>query len=161
MAQWPAQWPHPAKAIATGTVDAVTAAAAADADTFADATDRLLAAEPDQVRAVHSAMVRELLEGTHPDGLSGEAVQEVLERTARAAAVWLPTLDVAALAVVLTGSLGLTDYDEDTARVGWPVVLRHALLVIADLLTVAQSPADGYLLRAIGEIARAETVEMP
>lgn len=161
MAQWPTEWPRPARDIASGTADALTAVAAADAEAFADAHDRLLAAEPDQVRAVSSAMVRELLENTNPDGLSGEAVQEVLERTARAAAAWLPTLDVGALAVVLTGSLGLTDYDEDTLRVGWAVVLRHALLVIADLLAVAQAPADGYLRRAIGEIARAETVEMP
>ncbi|EME15267.1 hypothetical protein [Rhodococcus triatomae] len=161
MQQWPADWPRPAKDIATGTSDAVAAAAAGDADAYAAAVDGLLTADADQVRSVHSAMVRELLEDTHADGLSGEAVQEVLERCARAAAVWLPTLDVGALAVVLTGSLGLTDYDEDTVRVGWPVVLRQALLVIADLLAVAQAPVDGYLGRAIGEIARAETVEMP
>ena len=161
MVQWPADWPRPARDIATGTADAVRAATAADREWFAEATARLLSAEPDRVRAVHSAMVRELLEDDHPDGLSGEAVQAVLERCARAAAVWFPDLDVGALAVVLTGSLGLSDFDEDTLRVGWPVVARHAVLVVADLLVVAQAPPEGHLRRAIGEIARAETVEMP
>lgn len=161
MQQWPAQWPRPAKDIASATDAAVTTAREGAAEPFAEATGALLAVDPDQVRSVHSAMVRELLEDVHPDGLTGEAVQAVLERCARGAAEWVPSLDVGALAVVLTGSLGLTDYDEDTHRVGWPVILPHALLVIADLLAVAQAPADGYLRRAIGEIARAETVEMP
>ncbi|MFD1812647.1 hypothetical protein [Rhodococcus gannanensis] len=161
MQQWPADWPRPAKDIATGTAVAVTAAVAGEAEAFTDAVDRLLTADADQVRSVHSAMVRELLEDTHADGLSGEAVQAVLERCARAAAPWAPNLDVTALAVVLTGALGLTDYDEDTLRVGWPVILPHALLVVADLVAAGKAPVDRYLRRAIGEIARAETVEMP
>ncbi|MFD4294591.1 hypothetical protein ACFWPA_02560 [Rhodococcus sp. NPDC058505] len=161
MQQWPSEWPRPAKGIASAIDAAVTAAGAADAPAFGAATTELLRWEPDQVRAVLSAMVRALLEDVHPDGLTGEAVQAVLERSARAAAGWLPTLDVGALAVVLTGSLGLTDYDEDTERIGWPVIAPHALLVTADLLAAAQTPADRHLRRAIGEIARAETVEMP
>ncbi|MFC9789421.1 hypothetical protein [Rhodococcus sp. NPDC127528] len=161
MQQWPADWPRPAKEIASATGDAIRAAAAADRESFAEATARLLVAEPDQVRAVHSAMVRSLLEDVHPDGLSGEAVQAVLERCARAAAAWVPDLDVGALAVVLTGSLGLSDPDEDAHRVGRSAIVGHAALVIADLLAVAQAPVDGYLRRAIGEIARTETIEMP
>lgn len=161
MQQWPADWPRPAKEIAAATDAAVTAALAADSEPFTEATQRLSSAEPDRVRAVHSAMVRELLEDVHPDGLTGEAVQAVLERCARAAAGWAPNLDVGALAVVLTGSLGLSDPDEDAQRVGREAIVVHAVLVIADLLAVAQAPADGYLRRAIGEIARAETVEMP
>lgn len=161
MQQWPTDWPRPARDIAAATVDAIAAAQAGDADAFADATGRLLAAESDRVRAVHSSMVRELLEATNPDGLTGEAVQDVLARTARTAAAWLPGLDAGALAVVLTGSLGVTDYDEDTIRVGWSVVLPHALLVVTDLLAAAKAPADVFLRRAVAEIARAETVEMP
>lgn len=161
MQQWPGTWPRPAREIATGTEEATAAVRAADAAALAEATTRLLTADPEQVRSVHAAMVRELLEDLHPDGLTGEAVQAVLTRCARAAAGWVPALDVDALAVVLTGALGVSDPDEDARRVGRAAILTHAVLVLADLLALAQRPADGYLRRAIAEIARAETVELP
>lgn len=161
MQQWPGHWPRAAREIAESTASAVAAAAEADPDAFGESTAQLLAADPERVRAVHSTMVRELLEDAHPDGLSGEAVQSVLDRCARAAASWLPDLDAGVLAVVLTGSLGVSDPDEDAVRVGWAPIVRHAVLVIADLVTVTRVGVDGYLHRAIAEIARAETVELP
>ncbi|SDE53357.1 hypothetical protein [Rhodococcus tukisamuensis] len=158
---WPADWPRAVRDIASATDDAATAARAADLGVFVEASERLRAVDLEQVRAVHSAMVRELLEDLHPDGLTGEAVQAVLERCARTAAVWVPDLQVPLLVAVLTGSLGLSDPDEEFGASDRFGLVRHALLVLADLLGAAQAPASGYLRRAVAEIERAQTVEMP
>ncbi len=104
-------------------------------------------------------VVRELLETLHPDGLTGEDVQDVLTRCARAAALWFPVVDVDSLVTVLTGALGVADVEENPRRPERAV--EAAILVIADLLSAAEVSADGYVRRALDEIARAETVEMP
>lgn len=157
---WPKEWPARARGIATATQSAVAAARAADASGLDEGVGDLAAFGFEQAGAVHSAIVRELLETLHPDGLSADDVQAVLERCARGAVAWLPTLDVVALAAVLTGALGVTDPDEEPRpdRRGFA---ESAVLVIADLVTAADADATGCIARAIGEIARAETIEMP
>ncbi|MFE3290861.1 hypothetical protein [Rhodococcus sp. NPDC059234] len=158
---WPTEWPRAARDIASATDEAVTAARVPDRDAFEESCEKLRPLDLERVRAVHSAMVREVLEDLHPDGLTGESVQEALERCARGATTWLPDLQVPLLVTVLTGALGLTDPDEESGPQDRFAVARHALVVLADLLSTAQAPASGYLRRAIAEIARAETVEMP
>lgn len=86
-------------------------------------------------------------------------MQDVLTRCARAAALWFPVVDVDSLVTVLTGALGVADVEENPRRPERAV--EAAILVIADLLSAAEVPADGYVRRALDEIARAETVEMP
>lgn len=114
---WPREWPTAAREIAAATDAAVGAAAAADAQALDASTTELAALPLDQIGAVHAAVVRELLEDLHPDGLSGNDIQAVFERCTRSAAGWLPNVDVAALATVLTGALGISDVDvDDTAR---------------------------------------------
>ena len=67
-------------------------------------------------------------------------------------------MDPAALALVLTGALGLNDPDEQPA-VGPASVARHAVLLVAHLLG---STAPGvHLEAAFAELARAQTIELP
>lgn len=158
---WPADWPITARQIAVATDDAITAARAAAREPLAEAVDELIALPFEQVTIVHAGVVRALLEHLHPDGFSGEDIQGALTRVAGAAIAWLPDLDVAALAAVLTGSLGLTEMADDAERVGPSDYLRSAVLVMADLLATAEIAPEPYIRAAIGEIARAETIEMP
>ncbi|SDI48868.1 hypothetical protein SAMN05444695_10814 [Rhodococcus triatomae] len=156
---WPGHWPRTARDIAAATVDAVEAAHGTRRGACGEALDRLAELPADQVVATHSGIVRELLEAAHPDGLSTENAQDVLRRCAGAVS-WFPDLDVGALGTVLTGALGLGDPDESVApqRGG---VLAASVVVIADLAAAAQVPVAAATRRAVDEIARAETVEMP
>ncbi|QBJ98688.1 hypothetical protein ERC79_12525 [Rhodococcus sp. ABRD24] len=158
---WPSEWPKTARQIAVSTDDALTAARTASGEHLADALDELLALPFEQVTLVHAGVVRALLEDLHPDGFSGEDIQDALTRVAGSALTWIPGLDIPALAAVLTGSLGLTEMSDDAQRIGPADYLRSAILVIADLLATVDMPSTGYIRDAIGEIARAETVEMP
>jgi hypothetical protein len=155
------EMPPPARAIALTADAAVSAAMSRDPDAFESATGQLAALNPEQIGLVLGAVVRSLLEDMHPDGLSGDDVQVVLERCARAAANWLPRVDPRVLVVLLTGALGVHDPHEEPRPLDALDVARHAPLLVADLLTISGSPVAGYLDAALAEIARAETVEMP
>ncbi|EID79453.1 MULTISPECIES: hypothetical protein [Rhodococcus] len=156
---WPTHWPAVARDIAEALDAAIVAARASDSAALTEATEELAALPAEQVGAVLAGVVRELLETLHPDGLTGEDVQDVLTRCARAAALWFPVVDVDSLVTVLTGALGVADVEENPRRPERAV--EAAILVIADLLSAAEVSADGYVRRALDEIARAETVEMP
>ncbi|WP_430335143.1 hypothetical protein [Rhodococcus sp. ACT016] len=158
---WPGEWPTTARQISAATDDAITAARAGAREQLVEALDELLELPFEQVTIVHAGVVRALLEDLHPDGFSGDDIQGALTRVAGAAITWLPDLDVTALAAVLTGSLGLTEMSDDAQRIGQSDYLRSAVLVMADLLTAADVDGKGYIRAAIGEIARAETIEMP
>lgn len=157
---WPTCWPAIPRTIAEATDDALTAVRATDRAALDEAITELAKLPNPQVTAVHVQIVRELLETVHPDGLTSDDVHAV-ERTARAAVTWLPDLDVAVIADVLTGALGVSDPDEDAPSHGRSAYLRAAVLVVADLAATADIATGDYIRRAIGEIARAETVEMP
>ncbi|GAB2640401.1 hypothetical protein ABI214_12910 [Prescottella soli] len=158
---WPGEWPPTARQIAVATDDAITAARVGSREQLTEVLDDMVALPFEQVTIVHAGVVRALLEDLHPDGFSGEDIQGALTRVAGAAITWLPDLDVTALAAVLTGSLGLTEMSDDAQRIGQADYLRSAVLVMADLLATADVTADRYIRAAIGEIARAETIEMP
>ncbi|MFE1591357.1 hypothetical protein [Nocardia sp. NPDC058705] len=156
---WPSDWPSSARAIATAVEAAVTAARAADESAFGEATADLAQLPADQVTAVLSAIVRELLETAHPDGLTGDDVRAVLETVVRRSAAWLPRLDAAAVFSALAGALGV-DESEDPDRVQTD---PHpaAVLLIDYLADLTRTPPQQPVQRAINEIERAETVEMP
>lgn len=158
---WPQQWPKVARDIADGTADALAAVRAADAPALLESVDALRGLSFEQVGSVHASIVRELLEDTHPDGLSSEDVQDALTACVTSTIVWLPDLDVQALAAVYTGALGISDLEDDSFRIGHGAYLRSAVLVIGSLSAGAKKAQSAYIIRAIGEIARAQTVEMP
>ncbi|MFD5179832.1 hypothetical protein ACFWM1_28775 [Nocardia sp. NPDC058379] len=154
---WPTEWPTPARAIATAIEAALLAAQAADEPGFGAATGDLAELPADQVSAVLAAVVRELLEIAHPDGLTGDDVRAVLEAVVRRSVVWLPRLDPAAVVGALTGALGIDEGEDRPPTDPRPA----AILLIDHLATTARVPARESVLRAITEIARAEIVEMP
>lgn len=156
---WPTHWPSVARDIADAVEAGVDAARNSDAAGLAVAAAELAALPREQVESVSAAIVRELLETVHPDGLTGEDVQQVLGRCAREAAVWLPGVDVDALVFVLTGALGVADTEEIAHRPNRSV--EAAILVAADLAGAAQVAVHAYVRRALDEIARAETIEIP
>ena len=154
---WPAEWPVDVRRIADATVDALAAVVAQDPIAFDEAVELLDRSDAAKAGHVHAEIVRSLLEEVYSDGLTGENVQEVLGRTVRGAD-WLPSLDIAGFVEVLTGALGVTDVDEQSRSRPRPA---HALLVVADLLAVRKAGAETYVRRALAEIQRAQTVEMP
>jgi hypothetical protein len=174
--------PEPARTIAATLIDAVSAAHTTDPAALQHAAERLVsvsAAAPagqEQVGVVLGAVLRSLLEETHPDGLSGEDVQAVLEDCVRSAAGWFPAVDIEVLVILLTGALGIHQPDTrppgdlrpeesepapEPRRLSAPEIASHAPLLIADLLAVSGRPLSRYLDAAFAEIYRAETIEMP
>ncbi|TFI40493.1 hypothetical protein E4P29_24330 [Rhodococcus sp. 1R11] len=154
---WPTEWPVDVRRIADATVDALAAVVAQDPIAFDEAVELLDRSDAAKAGNVHAEMVRSLLEEVYSDGLTGENVQEVLGRTVRGAD-WLPSVDIAGFVEVLTGALGVTDVDEQSRSRPRPA---HALLVVADLLAIRRSRAETYVRRALAEIHRAQTIEMP
>jgi hypothetical protein len=163
------QLPAAGRAISAATTDAVAAARAQDVETFTEATDRLAAAEPEQVRVVLGILIRALLEDLHPDGLSGDDLLDLIKGCARTSIGWYPAVDVQVLIVVLTGSLGVHEPDTEPRPVTAVQVARHAPLFIAELLdapgsaarTAPARPLSAYVSDAFAELARAELNEMP
>ncbi len=165
----PIAGPASVRAIRTAVADAALAAYAADAEQFAEASTGLAALDQQRLTLVQGAVVRELLENLHPDGLAGEDAQEVLTRTFKAAAAWYQPVDAEAMIAVLMGALGAADPDE-TSQLDQVGVAVHGSLLIANLLTASvESPSVhivGKLLQvrldhAFAEIQRAETMELP
>ncbi|MEU4773774.1 hypothetical protein [Micromonospora sp. NPDC023644] len=146
--------PAPAREIATAATDAVAAARERAPEAYDVAVARLATAERSGL--VLGAVVRLLLEETHPDGLDGDDVRQVLEGCVRGAAQWRPDVDPHVVLVLLAGALGVYDPDGDESPPDPPDVARHAPLLVADLLAATGRPLDGYLTAAFTEIARTE-----
>nr|WP_206030864.1 hypothetical protein [Rhodococcus sp. B10] len=154
---WPHDWPLTARTIAAATDDAIAAATARSVEQFADAIETLTSEDPAQLGLIHAEMVRSLLEELHPDGLTGEDVQDALTRTVRSAAEWNPSVDVDGFVEVLTGALGVADTEERRPRPR----PEHAVLLMADLLVRRKASGKLYIRRAVAEVQRAQTMEMP
>ncbi|MFC4019709.1 hypothetical protein ACFOW4_17430 [Micromonospora sp. GCM10011542] len=146
--------PASARGIAGAATDAVQAAQGRDSEAFEAATARLVAADGSGL--VLGAVVRLLLEETHPDGLDGDDVRKVLERCVRAAAQWRPDVDPHVVLVLLAGALGVYDPDGDESPPDPPALARHAPLLVADLLAASGRSLDVYLAAAFTEIERTE-----
>ncbi|TDV49984.1 hypothetical protein [Actinophytocola oryzae] len=171
--------PPAARAIAAAATDAIAAAQVGDAAAFDDACGRLLA-DPEHTRVILGDTVRLLLEEVLPDGVDGDDLREVIHRSARSAAPWLPSVDPGVMVVVLSGALGIhpdTPPDSPTGDERSPElddpwdavpprptaasVTQHAVVLLADLLSLRGRPLRGYLEAAFTEMARRETVEQP
>ena len=145
--------PVAARPIATAADAAVAAARERDGEALAEAVRDLAALDPAQVGLILGTAVRLLLEDTHPDGLSGDDVRNVLEHCVRSAAEWQPDVDPHVLLILLAGALGVLD--DDGEAVPTPDALaRNATLLLTDLLGV-RSTRD-YLTAALQEIERAQ-----
>jgi hypothetical protein len=157
-----APWPLKARAISESTDHGIRAVRAHDLAGFAEALEQL-AIHP-EAREVHAHMVRELIETRYQDGVTGDDVADVLSRTVGDSGAWHAPVDPSAVVVVLTGSLGVAERSDDD---GPPATIPPAELNGAAILVIAHLAADAaidhqqYLVRAIEEIRRAQTVEMP
>ncbi|MEV0391784.1 hypothetical protein [Polymorphospora rubra] len=146
--------PPSAREIATASTAAVAAAQARDDEAYGSTVIDLGAA--DRSGAVLGAVVRLLLEETHPDGLDGDDVRQVLERCVRSAATWQSGVDPHVVLVLLAGALGVYDPDEDATPPDAQSIARHAPLLVADLLAEGGRSLDAYLTAAFAEIERTE-----
>jgi hypothetical protein len=171
--------PPAARAIASATTDAIAAAQAGDTAAFDDACGQLLLADPEHTRVILGDTVRLLLEEVLPDGVDGDDLREIIHRSARAATPWFPNVDPGVMVVVLSSALGIhpdTPPDPSTGerapdlddpwdavppRPSASAVTQHAVVLLADLLSVRGRPLRGYLEAAFTEMARRETVEQP
>jgi hypothetical protein len=161
------------QAVRTAVLDAIRAAAATDGPALADCGPALAALDEPRLRIVLGEMLRSALEELHPDGLSSADAQDLIEHCVEQAG-WYPELDPEVLVVVLLGAFGAHDPDQQPA---YPpaTVAQHAAVLLVDLLTgkaesdllagKAESdllvPAERLLNRALAELERAETMEMP
>ena len=145
--------PASARPIARAATAAAVAARARERDALDDAVDDLAGLDPARTGLILGTAVRLLLEETHPDGLDGDAVRTVLERSVRSALDWQPEVDPHVVLLLLAGALGVAE--EDDAPPPKPEVLgRHAALLMADLL--GQRPIEPVLTAALEEIARTQ-----
>ncbi|WP_277830787.1 hypothetical protein [Speluncibacter jeojiensis] len=151
MSTWPGHWPIVAREIAEQTDLGVAALRAGDAVALADSVTELAAQATERVGLLHSSTVRALLEQAHPDGLSGNDVQDVLTSMS---GVPVP-VPLPAVAEVLTGALGVGEPAEST-----PAECITAALAIIAVLAPPGTLAV-HLRRAMAEIERDQTVEMP
>lgn len=157
MSTRPPSGPAAVRGIRKAVTAAVAAAQAQQVDPLRAAST---AKDPERLAIVQGSVVRALLERLHPGGLSSADAQEAIQRCAKETAPWYRGLDPNLLVLVLMGALGAADPTEGP-QPNHPAVAEHAALLIADLLTVADEPLDGYLSFALAEIERAETMEMP
>jgi hypothetical protein len=156
------QLPPVPRAIAAAASEALRAAWSEDAVGFQEAAQCLVALDREQVGLVLGAVVRSLLEDSHPGGLTGEDVHDVLARCAAGNAVWFPAVDEDVLLVLLAGSLGVHARDDEQRPVTSLEMSIHAPLLISTLLgRSATDRFNAHLDAAFTEIARSETIEMP
>ncbi|MFF5178891.1 hypothetical protein ACFY2Q_12805 [Micromonospora sp. NPDC000316] len=146
--------PASAREIANAAGEAVAAVQQRDPTAYEAAVARLTGA--DRSGLVLGVAVRLLLEETHPDGLDGDDVRQVLERCVRSAAEWCSDVDPHVVLVLLAGALGVYDPGDDDQPPSPAAVARHSPLLIADLVSAAGRPLDGYLAAAFAEIERTE-----
>jgi hypothetical protein len=160
--------PAPARPVAAAALAAVTAARQRDDEALAEAVGDLAALDSALVGLIVGTAVRLLLEDTHPGGLDGDDVRNVLERCVRSAVEWQPDVDPHVVLILLAGAFGV--HDDDGEPPPKPDVLAcHAAVLMADLLgdmPVRPSASGvggdveeriaGCLTRALGEIERAQ-----
>ncbi|MGX7679745.1 hypothetical protein ACSMXN_12720 [Jatrophihabitans sp. DSM 45814] len=139
---------------------AVEAARTGTTAEFDEANRQLEALGPDRVVLVQAAVIRGLLEEIHPEGLTGEHVGQAIERCLTSLSARLLVVDAEALIAVYAGALGVADLEE-RAEHRPSVLITNASLVIADLCDAAGADVSQYLVAAIAEIERAETMELP
>ena len=178
----------PARGIGAAISWAVDAARAGDRTAYTAAVVDLAARPVEPTGLVLGALVRTLLEEQHADGLDGDDIRAVLTRCYAQAATWLPDgfVRVEPLLAVLSSALGIHEPGITYAEITGPVApaewadpelpgdrpvpqrpptaaeyVRHAPLLLADLLSTTGRPLNRYLDVAFAEIARSEAMELP
>ena len=149
------QWRHlpaPARPIAAATDAAVAAARDHDAEALTSAVGELAALDQAQAGLILGTTVRLLLELSHPDGLDGDDIRNVLEQSVRSAATWQPEADPHVVLVLLAGALGVHDDEEPPVKPD--ALARHSALLIAHLL--GARPLPEVMALALEEIERAQ-----
>ncbi|MET8279861.1 hypothetical protein [Micromonospora sp. NPDC005174] len=146
--------PASARAIAVTATAAVAAAQARDGQAYEEAVADL--AVDERSGLVLGTVVRLLLEESHPDGLAGDDIRQVLARCVQDATRWRRDVDPHVVLVLLAGALGVYDPEADDAPPDASALARHAPLLVADLLAVTGAPLDDYLAAAFAEIERTE-----
>lgn len=155
----PSRYPHwsaPARQLADAVDDAVRAATVQDGDGFDDALTRFRRTDPEVVATLLGTMTQQLIERRFPDGLDSDDAQQLIEG---AAAPWYPRFDRHHLTIALVGALGLHDPAE-TPDADAALVTSHGLLLIAELLP-SEKALVPLVTDALGELHRAQTVELP
>ncbi|MDG4832576.1 hypothetical protein O7627_25170 [Solwaraspora sp. WMMD1047] len=150
-----------ARTIGRAAREAAEAAAGRDPAALERAVEKLAEQRPEQVGLVLGGTLRRLLEQSHPDGLTGDDLRDLVVGCARGAAGWLPELDPGVLAVVLTGALGVQPSPEETGPVDPAALARHGALLIAELAPATGRPVADHLSDALAEIAVDQTMELP
>jgi hypothetical protein len=153
-------WSGPARTMALAVDAAVSAAQSSDAAAFADAIADLSRVDREQLAVLLGAVTRALLERWHPDGVDSDDAEQVLQSCVRSTAPWYEPLDSDSLIWALTGALGINDPDESPQLDG-PAVVTHGLLLIADQLKTLTQDLPTVLDCALGDLMRAQTVELP
>ncbi|WP_433127705.1 hypothetical protein ACQPWW_32985 [Micromonospora sp. CA-240977] len=146
--------PATARAIAVTATAAVAAAQARDGQAYDEAVGGLAADERSGL--VLGAVVRLLLEESHPEGLTGDDIRQVLTRCVQSATRWRSDVDPHVVLVLLAGALGVYDPESDESPPDASALARHAPLLVADLLATTSVPFDDYLAAAFTEIERTE-----
>ncbi|MGC4855280.1 hypothetical protein ACLQ24_18275 [Micromonospora sp. DT4] len=146
--------PASARAIAVTATAAVAAAQARDGQAYEKAVADL--AVDQRSGLVLGTVVRLLLEESHPDGLAGDDIRQVLARCVQDSTRWHPDVDPHVVLVLLAGALGVYDPETDDSPPNASALARHAPLLVADLLAVTGAPLDDYLAAAFTEIERTE-----
>jgi hypothetical protein len=142
-------------------IDATVAAAqAGSAEDFAEGLADLNRVDRAQLAVLLGAVMRDLLERAHPNGLDADDAEQMMDSCLRATTPWYGSLDTDALVRALTGALDITD-PEDAPQLAGPAVVTHGLLLIADQLTVLHQELSPVLDLALRELMRAQTVELP
>ncbi|WP_248960823.1 hypothetical protein [Sphaerisporangium perillae] len=153
--------PKPARAIAEAAAGAVAAAQARDPEEFERAAGPLAALDAAQAGLVLGTVTRVLLEDMHPGGLTADDVRALVGRCARSAAGWYPTVDVDVLVMLVAGALGVHQLDPEAFPIEAKDVVRHASLLIADLLTASGHALGPCMDAAFADIAVGEAADTP
>jgi hypothetical protein len=156
----PVKHPQDAGAVLSSAIAAaVDSARAGDLARFTADCARLEALDIEQVGILEAAVIRSLLEQAHPDGVDSADIRDLLTRSAQAAS-WFPDFTVDAVLLVLSGALGMIDPEEQPS-LERRLAARHGALVIAELAGATPAVVRTHLGQAVGEIRRAETIELP
>ena len=119
---------EPARTMGRAITTAVRCATAADPTGYSLATAALSELPTSPIGALLGAVVRLLLEETHPGGLDADDIREVLTRCLADAARWLPgAVSTRTLVAVVSSALGI----------------HEAGVTYVELLGPAARPADG------------------
>ncbi|MDG4825823.1 hypothetical protein O7635_28585 [Asanoa sp. WMMD1127] len=130
-----------ARPIADAAEEAVSAAGALDAPSFASAVARLGTYDPAQVGLLLGTVVRHALESGHPDGLGSDDIRDTLTAVVTDARQWQTDLDPQVFLLLLAGALGVHEPDPDDPPVEPDVSARHAVLLVTHLVEPAAFPA--------------------